>query len=140
MDRTRHGGNVRPGRLSISGAFLYPESHLRFAYLIRDCRLEIIALKRCATTASRRLRTGAENRAFPGPVPEPAEGGPGRVLLAEHVRLIEPLARLATKVRRPLTQFQCEVCSVGCGMIIRLHPSSDEVQEPQYGSCSWWTS
>ena len=82
MDRTRHGGNVRPGRLSISGAFLYPESHLRFAYLIRDCRLEIIALKRCATTASRRLRTGAENRAFPGPVPEPAEGGPGRVLLA----------------------------------------------------------
>ena len=48
-----------------------------------------------------RLRTGAENRAFPGPVPEPAEGGPGRVLLAEHARLIEPLARLATKVRRP---------------------------------------
>lgn len=29
---------------------------------------------------------------------------PGRVLLAEHARLIEPLARLATKVRRPLTQ------------------------------------
>jgi len=29
--------------------------------------------------------------AFPGPVPEPAEGGgPGRVLLAEHPRLIEP--------------------------------------------------
>ena len=30
--------------------------------------------------------------------------GPGQVLLAEHARLIEPLARLATKVRRPLTQ------------------------------------
>ena len=35
--------------------------------------------------------------AFPGQ-------GPGRVLLAEHARLIEPLTRLATKVRRPLTQ------------------------------------
>ena len=57
--------------------------------------------------------------AFPGPVPEPAEGGPGRVLLAEHPRLIEPLARLATKVRRPLTRFQCGMCSVGCGMIIQ---------------------
>ena len=44
--------------------------------------------------------------------------GPGRVLLAEHARLIEPLARLATKVRRPLTQKR--VCSVkcGCGMIV----------------------
>lgn len=52
MDRTRHGGNFRPGRLSISGAFLYPESHLRFAYLIRDCRVEIIALKRCTATAN----------------------------------------------------------------------------------------
>ena len=128
MDRTRHGGNVRPGRLSISGAFLYPESHLRFAYLIRDCRLEIIALKRCTTTASRRLRTGAENRAFPGPnLSSPrrrgspsVSHGPGRVLLAEHPRLIEPCrstgptASLATMVRRPLTRFQCGMCSVKC--------------------------
>jgi hypothetical protein len=40
------------GRLSISGAFLYSESSLYFAYFIRDCRVEIIALKRCTATAN----------------------------------------------------------------------------------------
>ncbi|WP_367279431.1 multidrug efflux SMR transporter [Fibrobacter sp.] len=45
-------GTFALGVYLFQDAFLYPESHLRFAYLIRDCRLEIIALKRCATTAN----------------------------------------------------------------------------------------